>query len=78
MVAIHRAEVSLGQVLVHVLGDLAGHAGHADILREQLDGQVGLRPSLSNVPHQDAEQWKAYVVMLQGISDGFSREPDGR
>lgn len=34
-------EVSLLTVLVHVLGDALRHAGHADILREQLDGRTG-------------------------------------
>lgn len=34
-------EVSLRWILVHVIEELARHAGHLDILREQLDGQVG-------------------------------------
>jgi hypothetical protein len=28
--------------MVHVLGDTTMHAGHADILREQLDGRTGV------------------------------------
>jgi hypothetical protein len=28
-------------VLVHLIEELARHAGHADILREQIDGAVG-------------------------------------
>jgi len=28
--------------MVHVLNDTTRHAGHADILREQLDGQTGV------------------------------------
>ncbi|WP_028193763.1 DinB family protein [Salinispora pacifica] len=38
-----RPEVKLLNVVVHVLMDTARHAGHADILREQLDGRTGLR-----------------------------------
>lgn len=38
-----RPEVTLLNVVVHVLTDTARHAGHADILREQLDGRTGLR-----------------------------------
>ena len=34
-----RPDVTLQAVLVHVLTETARHAGHADILREQLDGQ---------------------------------------
>jgi uncharacterized damage-inducible protein DinB len=33
--------LSLRWVLVHMLEETARHAGHADILREQIDGQVG-------------------------------------
>ena len=31
-------------VLIHVLGETNRHAGHADILRESLDGRTGMRP----------------------------------
>lgn len=37
------AEVTLFAVTVHVLNDTTRHAGHADILREQIDGQTGAR-----------------------------------
>jgi hypothetical protein len=36
-----RPEVMLFNVLVHVLTETARHAGHADIVREQLDGATG-------------------------------------
>jgi uncharacterized damage-inducible protein DinB len=62
-----RADVTLGQVAVHVLTDLARHCGHADILREQLDGAVGMRTDATNIPDTD---WPAYVARLQAIADG--------
>jgi hypothetical protein len=37
-----RPDVSLFDVLVHMLTETSRHAGHADILREQLDGAVGI------------------------------------
>lgn len=37
------ADTSLFAVMVHVLGETVRHAGHADILREGLDGRTGLR-----------------------------------
>jgi uncharacterized damage-inducible protein DinB len=37
-----RPDVTLFRILVHVLNDTTRHAGHADILREQLDGQTGV------------------------------------
>lgn len=36
-----RPNVKLFNVLVHVLNETNRHAGHADILREQIDGAVG-------------------------------------
>ncbi|MCO1593882.1 DinB family protein [Micromonospora sp. RHAY321] len=38
-----RPDVKLFNIMVHVLQETARHAGHADILREQLDGRTGLR-----------------------------------
>src|ERR1700712_2557411 len=35
------AEVPLFNILVHLLAETSRHAGHADILREELDGAVG-------------------------------------
>jgi len=37
-----RPDVMLFNVLVHVLTETSRHAGHADILREQLDGATGV------------------------------------
>ncbi|WP_345669322.1 DinB family protein [Streptomyces similanensis] len=37
-------DTNLFAVMVHVLGETVRHAGHADILREGLDGRTGLRP----------------------------------
>ncbi|WP_410663015.1 DinB family protein [Amycolatopsis sp. lyj-84] len=48
-----RPDVKLFNVLVHILTETNRHAGHADILREQLDGQVE-SPSR---PGQDATFW---------------------
>ncbi|MEV1143392.1 DinB family protein [Micromonospora sp. NPDC049799] len=38
-----RPEVKLFNIMVHVLQETTRHAGHADILREQLDGRTGVR-----------------------------------
>jgi hypothetical protein len=37
-----RPDVKLFTMIVHVLNDTTRHAGHADILREQLDGRTGV------------------------------------
>ncbi|MBK3570305.1 MULTISPECIES: DinB family protein [unclassified Streptomyces] len=38
------ADTNLFAVMVHVLGESNRHTGHADILREGLDGRTGMRP----------------------------------
>jgi hypothetical protein len=35
------APVSLREVLVHMVEEHARHNGHADLLRERIDGRVG-------------------------------------
>jgi hypothetical protein len=37
-----RPDVKLFNVMVHMLNETGRHAGHADILREQLDGRTGM------------------------------------
>lgn len=37
------SDTNLFAVIVHVLGESVRHTGHADILREGLDGRTGLR-----------------------------------
>jgi hypothetical protein len=44
------AEVTLHEIMVHKIVDLQRHAGHADIVREQIDGSAGLLQQASNLP----------------------------
>ena len=37
-----KPDVELFTILVHLLNDTTRHAGHADVLREQLDGRTGV------------------------------------
>lgn len=62
-------EVSLHLVITHVIADLARHAGHADILREEIDGAAGMRADASNLP--DEVDWAAYVTRLRQVAEQF-------
>ncbi|NUT37885.1 MAG: DinB family protein [Hamadaea sp.] len=53
-------EVPLYVILTHMLAELNRHAGHADIVRELIDGAAGMRPDNSNLPDEDADWWQAY------------------
>ena len=62
-----RNPVTLERIVVHVISDLTRHVGQADILREQVDGAVGLRQGSFNLPeHQD---WAAYVSKLTDLAE---------
>jgi len=63
--------VSLHRLLVHVIADLTRHAGHADIVRELVDGSAGLRPGVSNLPGGDALWWERYRERVQEAADHF-------
>ncbi|MFL0424447.1 DinB family protein [Micrococcus luteus] len=65
-----KTEVTLAQIMAHVALDEARHAGHADILREQIDGQAGLRAPGNNLPPWDADRWAAHVDRLTAIAEG--------
>ena len=41
MVSMRYGELSIRDVVVHMIEETARHAGHMDILREQIDGQTG-------------------------------------
>jgi hypothetical protein len=41
---------TLHRVLVHMIAETHRHAGHADIVRELIDGAAGLRKDASNLP----------------------------
>ena len=52
-----RPNVKLFNILVHMLSEASRHAGHADILREQLDGSVGTIAARSK-SQPDAAFWE--------------------
>jgi len=60
-----RREVTLHRVLVHVIAETHRHAGHADIVRELIDGTVGLREDNDNMPPGDQAWWDSYRTRLE-------------
>ncbi|RJL27072.1 DinB family protein [Bailinhaonella thermotolerans] len=69
-----RRAVTLHQVLVHVISDLQRHAGHADIVRELIDGAAGLRPGAASLAAGDRAWWEAYHRRVEDAA----REAGGR
>ena len=60
-----RREVTLHRILVHVIAETERHAGHADIVRELIDGTAGLRPDADNLPPGDRAWWERYRARLE-------------
>ena len=49
---------------MHLIAETARHAGHADILREEIDGAAGVRPDNSNLP-DDGYDWPAHRARVE-------------
>ncbi len=62
---LERREVTLLRILVHVIAETHRHAGHADVVRELVDGAVGLRPDNDNMAPGDDAWWEDYRGRLQ-------------
>jgi hypothetical protein len=64
-------EVTLHRILVHMTAETNRHAGHADIVRELIDGSAGLRPDRDNMAPGDAAWWDSYRDRLEHIARSF-------
>jgi uncharacterized damage-inducible protein DinB len=63
-----RSKVTLHQILVHVVAETNRHAGHADIVRELIDGAVGLRDGNANMAPGDQAWWENYRSRLERVA----------
>ncbi|MFI6170655.1 DinB family protein [Nocardia sp. NPDC051052] len=57
--------VTLHRILVHVTAETNRHAGHADIVRELIDGAAGLLADNDNMPSSDQSWWQSYRSELE-------------
>lgn len=58
-----RGAVTLRQILVHVGYEVSRHAGHADIVRELIDGRAGSGDG--NLPELEVKQWANHRERLE-------------
>ncbi|WP_350279938.1 DinB family protein [Kribbella sp. HUAS MG21] len=61
-------ETTLGALLIRMVAETSQHAGHADILREQLDGQLGRD---SDTVAANATFWTTRRAQIQAAADHF-------
>jgi hypothetical protein len=63
-----RRHPTLHTVLVHVGGEVARHAGHADVLRELIDGSAGVSSPGDNLPERSAAEWAALRERIEAAA----------
>jgi len=63
-----REEVPLFNVMVHRLSDATRHAGQADILREDLDGAVGVNAASPPLHGRDRSFWEARHAAIESAA----------
>ncbi|MFJ8827665.1 DinB family protein [Streptomyces sp. NPDC102467] len=67
-------EVTLHHAVVRVIADIHRHAGHADIVRELLDGAVGMNEGNTSMPPGDSAWWEGYRSQLERVAQEASRD----
>jgi hypothetical protein len=65
--------VKLFNIMVHILSETSRHAGHADILREQLDGAIGADPESTASGTYDAAYWKSHYSKVEQAAKAARR-----
>ncbi|GLB68624.1 DinB family protein [Arthrobacter mangrovi] len=63
-----RRRVTLHQILVHMCVETAQHLGHADILRELIDGSAGQRPGDPNLSVRSADEWSGHRARIEAAA----------
>ncbi len=63
--------VTLFHVIVHVTADTQRHAGHADILRELIDGSVGMLPGFDSLHVRDDAERRMFYERVDATAASF-------
>ena len=71
-----RPDVKLFNILVHMLSETSRHAGHADILREQLDGQIGTAAGYPDPREHDRAYWEERCAKIERAAHAASSRRD--
>jgi uncharacterized damage-inducible protein DinB len=62
-------EVTLHHSLTHMIAETQRHAGHADIVRELIDGATGQRPDGTNMAPGHRAAWAAHRERVQRAAE---------
>jgi uncharacterized damage-inducible protein DinB len=67
------SQATLHRIIVHVIAEMHRHAGHADIVRELIDGAVGLRDGTGFMAPRDPSWWENYRNQLERVAQEASQ-----
>jgi Protein of unknown function (DUF664) len=68
-----RRDTTLGVLLIRMVAETAQHAGHADIIRELIDGKGG--PDQHDVGES---AWREYIARVETAASAFAPGPGAR
>lgn len=66
-----KRDTTLGVLMTHMIAETCQHLGHADIIREQIDGRTGSDPTEMG----DAAWWQGYYRTIGDAADTFRSQP---
>jgi hypothetical protein len=72
----HRRNVTLHQILVHMLAETSRHAGHADIVRELIDGTTGLFADSAATSEADKAWWAEHRDRVERAAQSARPTPN--
>jgi Protein of unknown function (DUF664) len=64
-----RNPVTLHSILVRMVAETNRHAGHADIVRELIDGAAGYRPDTTGLASDDDGWWRDYRARVHQAAE---------
>lgn len=70
-------QVTLHRLCIHMIAETQRHAGHADIVRESIDGAAGLRADNDNLAEGDASWWADYRNRVDAAARAAGGDPNG-
>jgi uncharacterized damage-inducible protein DinB len=68
-------QLTLHHVLVRVTAETSRHAGHADLVRELIDGAIGCTASNPNLPPGDQPWWQAHYDRVEAAARQAAQGP---
>ncbi|MEE1823516.1 DinB family protein [Streptomyces sp. BE20] len=73
----NRSEVTLHHSLVHMIAETQRHAGHADVVRELVDGATGQRREGGNMAPGDEAWWAGHRDRVERAAQEAGRAQAG-